>query len=636
MYVREKNNDSLGSLLKGLEHDERYLKDTNNWVSHAFLKVLYDRMIYILGDENTVYEMALASVRFQSLGLLDGIVRLLGNPRLIYTLAPKHNKLLKANGEVIIHEIGDSWIILEDQYHDSAQKNRYDCDYTRGILAVIPTLFGMRLAQVEEVECQVQLETYGDRTWPDTPTYGCRGCLYRVQWDPASRPVFWKRVFRRYSAYRRAIDELQEANWLIQEKYDEVKKLAFDLETTNKQLTETKNQLEAYMSDLKASELRYRLLAENVTDTIWTMDLDPLRFTYISPSVLKMRGFTVEEAMTMSLEETLTPASLEKVINVLSEELARETDRDADPERSRTIEVEQYCKDGSTDWAEVTTSFMRNETGSPVGLLGVTRNIAERKRAEQLHKAKIAADVSNKAKSEFLSNMSHEFRTPLNHIMGFTELVLDQHFGSLNKVQEEYLTDVHQSSKHLLTLVNEILDISKIESGRMELKLSEINLKQALEQSLSIISEKILKQQIQISTNMEKIPEFITADELRLKQILYNLLSNAVKFTPANGSISLKARVIDEAPGNGPGHADGPCREVEISVKDTGIGIQEDDMGCIFEPFSQVENDQTRKHRGTGLGLTLTRKLVQMHGGRIWAESEGLGKGTTFCFRIPI
>jgi PAS domain S-box-containing protein len=636
MYLREKNNDSLGPLLKGLAHDERYLQDTNNWVSHAFLKVLYDRMIHILGDEKTIYEMALASGRFQSLGLLDKMVRLLGNPKLIYTQAPKYNKLMKANGDVFIHEIGDSWVILEDRYHDATQKNHYDCDYTRGILAGIPTLFGMPLAQVEEVECQVKPEIYGDRTWPDTPSYGSRGCLYRVRWDPASRPALWKRVLGRYSAYRKAIDELQEANRIIQEKYDEVKKLAFDLETTNKQLMESKSQLESSMLELKTSELRYRLLAENVTDTIWTMDLKLLRFTYISPSVLKMRGFTVEEAMALNLEETLPPASLEEVANVLAEELARETDRSADPERSRTIEVQQYCKDGSTDWAEVTTSFIRDETGSPVGLLGVTRDISERKRAEQLYKAKIVADASNKAKSEFLSNMSHEFRTPLNHIMGFTELVLDQHFGSLNNVQEEYLTDVHQSSKHLLSLVNEILDLSKIESGKLDLKLSEINLKQMLEQSLSIISEKALKQKIQISANLEKIPGFITADELRLNQILYNLLSNAVKFTAENGSISLKARAITEAPDEGSGQTDGCCREVEISVKDTGIGIHKDDMGCIFEPFAQVENEQTRKHRGTGLGLTLTRKLVEMHGGRIWAESEGPGNGTTFCFRLPI
>ena len=154
------------------------------------------------------------------------------------------------------------------------------------------------------------------------------------------------------------------------------------------------------------------------------MSLEPLRFTYISPSVERMRGYSVDEAMALSLEETLTPDSLEKVTKVLEEELVREAAGNSDPNRSKTIEIEQYCKDGSSSWAEVTTSFLRDEGGKAVGLLGVTRDISDRKRAERLDQAKIAAEASSAAKSEFLSNMSHELRTPLNHIMGFTELIL--------------------------------------------------------------------------------------------------------------------------------------------------------------------------------------------------------------------
>jgi len=184
MYVREKNQGTLGNLLDGLELDEAYLSDTNNWVSHSFLHILYDRMIEMLGDENAVYKMALASERLQSLGILDRIVRLLGNPRLIYSQAPKYNTFLKLNGSVVIHEIGDSWVVLEDQYHNSAQKTRFDCDYTRGILAGIPTMFGLPIADVEEIKCQVALERYGNRVWPDNPPQGCRGCLYRVRWTP--------------------------------------------------------------------------------------------------------------------------------------------------------------------------------------------------------------------------------------------------------------------------------------------------------------------------------------------------------------------------------------------------------------------------------------------------------------------
>ena len=236
MYVREMNG-SLGNLLDGLELDEAYLTDTNNWVSHAFLHILYDRMIALLDDKNAVYKMTLASKRYQSLGLLDWIARLLGSPKLIYTQGPKYNRLLKANGDVFIHDAGDSWVILEDRYHNSAQKTHYDCDYTRGVLAGIPTLFDMPLAHVEEIKCQVAPEVYGERIWPDAPPYGAEGCLYRVQWESKERPPLWKRLFQRYSVYRKAINDLQEANQLIQEKYDQVKKLASELETSTGNLS---------------------------------------------------------------------------------------------------------------------------------------------------------------------------------------------------------------------------------------------------------------------------------------------------------------------------------------------------------------------------------------------------------------
>jgi hypothetical protein len=192
MYVRENNNGRLGGLLDGLPLDEAYLSDANNWVSHAFLQIIYTRMIDRLGDDNAVYNMTLASERLRSLGMLDRIVRLLGSPKLIYSQAPKYNQFLKLNGSVVIHDIGDSWVVLEDRYHDSAQKTRFDCDYTRGILAGIPTIFGLPPAEVEEIKCQVAHATYGRRRWPDHPPQGSDGCIYRVSWLPGRTP-FLKR-----------------------------------------------------------------------------------------------------------------------------------------------------------------------------------------------------------------------------------------------------------------------------------------------------------------------------------------------------------------------------------------------------------------------------------------------------------
>ncbi len=151
LYVREQNNGSLGALLDGLDLNEESLLDFNNWVSHTFLQVLYHRMIDILSDDNAVYKMALSSGRFQSLGLLDVVARLLGSPKLIYAQAPKYNRLLKLNGDVHIHQLGDTWVVLEDRYHRSAQKTRYDCDYTRGVLVGIPIIFDMPPSYVEEI-----------------------------------------------------------------------------------------------------------------------------------------------------------------------------------------------------------------------------------------------------------------------------------------------------------------------------------------------------------------------------------------------------------------------------------------------------------------------------------------------------
>ena len=634
MYVRE-TNGSLGNLLDNLELDESYLVDTNHWVSHEFLHILYARMIGILGDENAVYKMALASKRFQSLGLLDWIARLLGNPKLIYTQAPRYNRLLKANGDVYIHEAGDSWVLLEDRYHDRSQKTRYDCDYTRGIITGIPTLFDMPLAQVEEVECQVPPDVYGKRVWPDTPACSSRGCLYRIRWGGKKRPPLWKRLFQRYNVYRKAINDLLEANRVVQEKYDEVKKLALDLETANLQLTESKRQLEGFMGELKKSEQRYRLLADNVTDTIWTLGLETLRFTYVSPSVKSMLGYTVEDVLALSLDEILTRESMERAMKALWDALSREAEGNVDSRGSEIFEVQQRCKDGSLLWAEVRASLLRDGKGRAVGVLGITRNISERKRAEQLHQAKIAAEAANAAKSNFLSNMSHELRTPLNHIMGFTELILAGHYGDLNEAQEECLADVYRSSQHLLSLVNEILDISKIEAGRLELRPAEFRLRELLEGSLSIIADKAAKRRIHLTASIEGLPETITADELRMKQILYNLLSNAVKFTEEGGSISLGA-LVKEGPAGNQTEGAKIARELEVSVTDTGIGIHRDDMEKIFKPFSQLESSLNRKYSGTGLGLVLTKRLVEMHGGRVWVESSGPGTGSTFRFTLPL
>jgi len=220
--------------------------------------------------------------------------------------------------------------------------------------------------------------------------------------------------------------------------------------------------------------------------------------------------------------------------------------------------------------------------------------------------------------------------------MGFTELILGKNFGDLNETQEEYLTDVYRSSQHLLSLVNDILDLSKIEAGKLELKPSEIQLQRLLENSLSTIRDKAGQKKIRLTAEIDQILETITADERRLNQIIYNLLSNAVKFTEDGGTICLSARVTAGREDAIPAGSPFIRQELEISVADTGIGIRKEDLEEIFKPFSQLESSLSRKYPGTGLGLGLTRNLVEMHGGRIRAESEGLGKGSIFRVTLPV
>jgi len=254
----------------------------------------------------------------------------------------------------------------------------------------------------------------------------------------------------------------------------------------------------------------------------------------------------------------------------------------------------------------------------------------------QLQTAVEKTTESDRLKSEFLANMSHEFRTPLNHIIGFTEIISDKKLGDLNAKQVEYLSNVLQSGQHLLSLVNDILDLSKVESGTLKLELSKLNLRRLLENSLTMIKQKAIKHGITLSIESDGAPETIRADERKLKQIMYNLLSNAVKFTPDGGSITLSTKVISDFEFRHPeSMGEEKPSEIKISVADTGIGIRKEDLELIFKPFEQVESSASRKYQGTGLGLSLTRKLIELHGGRIWAESEGEGKGSVFNFIIP-
>ena len=230
-------------------------------------------------------------------------------------------------------------------------------------------------------------------------------------------------------------------------------------------------------------------------------------------------------------------------------------------------------------------------------------------------------EIASQHKSQFLANMSHELRTPLNAIIGFSEVLQEKMFGELNDKQEEYLNDIFTSGKHLLALINDVLDLSKVEAGKLEMELETVDLRRLLEGSLVIVRERALSHSITLSLDMADDIDTIKADERKLKQIVFNLLSNALKFTPDEGEVGIRTHRNSEF--------------VEISVWDSGVGIADEEQQRIFEEFHQVEQGLTDKTEGTGLGLTLTRKLVKLHGGQISVKSDG-DSGSTFTFSLPI
>jgi signal transduction histidine kinase len=272
---------------------------------------------------------------------------------------------------------------------------------------------------------------------------------------------------------------------------------------------------------------------------------------------------------------------------------------------------ERLAEIGSGDFSGRLDVANRDEIGRLAARVNST--------SDELQRVYRELEAASRHKSDFLATMSHELRTPLNAIIGFSEVLHEQMFGELNERQLAYVDDVLAAGKHLLSLINDVLDLAKIEAGRMELELSEVALPEVLQSAISMHAERASRGGVALSLATEPEEITITADERRLRQVVFNLVSNAVKFTPREGRVDISAHLEN-------GH-------VEIGVSDTGPGIAAEDRQLIFEEFEQTSAG--REVEGTGLGLPLSRKLVELHGGRLWVESE-VGRGSTFRFSLPV
>jgi len=370
---------------------------------------------------------------------------------------------------------------------------------------------------------------------------------------------------------------------------------------------------------LQKSEEQYRELVEYANSIILRMDTEG-NVTFFNNFAQNFFGYKPEEIIGKNVLATIVPSTdtSGKDLRVMIDDLM------VHPERYINNENENILRDGKRVWVAWTNRPILSETGNLKEILCIGNDITKLKEAErQILIAKEAAESASRAKSAFLANMSHELRNPLNAVIGFSEALLEGIAGGLNEKQKEYSGYILESGKHLLSLINDVLDLSKVEAGKMELEISSFDLKEFLEKSFILVKEKAMKHNISLLDNIDNNIGLINADERKIKQVVYNMLSNAIKFTPDGGKIGIEAKKIN-------------ADEIRVCVWDTGIGIDNKDKEKVFTEFEQIDSEYSRKYAGIGLGMPLSKKFIGLHNGKMWFESDGQNKGTRFYFTLPL
>ncbi|WP_342305189.1 ATP-binding protein [Methanolobus sp. ZRKC5] len=380
-------------------------------------------------------------------------------------------------------------------------------------------------------------------------------------------------------------------------------------------LDKTDKGILANKKELMDSEEKFRNIFEGAVEGINVSDVSTGKFRYVNPALCSMLGYTEEELMQ---QKTINIHPQNDLEQVLSELKVPETG-----EKTSLTNISCLRKDGTTIYVDI--SVFHAQVDGKTCTVGFYTDVTALKKIDDemraIKLAKLAAEESNRVKGEFLANMSHELRTPLNSIIGFSDMLRIKNFGSLNEKQSKFVGNISNSGKHLLELINDILDLSKVEAGKMELHCEEVDIFSIFKEVKDILDPMAAKKNITLEYTVNNQLSIIYADKIKLKQTLYNLVNNAIKFTDLQGNVSFSASTKHDM--------------LHVEVVDTGIGISEDNLKKLFKPFTQLDSSTSKVYQGTGLGLSLVKKFVELHGGNVWVTSKP-GEGSTFIFSIPL
>lgn len=518
-YVSHQGLDT-SVLLEGFGLDSEYLTNAHNWISLEKIQALYRRAQRLFDSPEVIYEVGFHADKLDALGALSTIFKLTGNPRRLFEQMPKLIRYLDRISDVEILRISDTGALVEVRYHSGFQRIRANCDFTSGLFASLPTLWGNKPASVEQVECAAhlnQFESIGNFRYVvrengkvmrlaihdseneteygmltkegtieiDGIVYGALGCVYKVTWTDEAREgaPWWNRTFGSWDRRQTIVDQLTKDLRVIERQYDDLYKISSQLE----------------------------LMVE---------------------------------------ERTLQLYNKQTELKALNEKLER----------------------------------------------------------------------ANKQKSDYLANMSHELRTPITAIIGFTDLLLQGIHGELTIKQKKSLRRIAANTHNLLYTINEVLDLSKLQAGKMNVFWEELNIREVVDETVNTISALLEQKGLEaVLLVSEDVPAFFKSDKTKLKQILLNLLSNAIKFTES-GCVTLSVKLQEG---------------ITFGVSDTGCGIESSQFSVLFDEFTPVSKDLVTGQKGTGLGLSITKQLVELMGGKIYVESEQ-GVGSTFSVALPL